>query len=56
MCSMGDKLSTEEADEIIRRTDKNGDGKLVYEEFVALFRGCAKPHEDDEHCEHSVDT
>ena len=54
MCSMGEKLSTEEADEIIRRTDKNGDGKLVYEEFVALFKGCPRPHDEDEHCEHSV--
>ena len=34
MTTLGDKLSEEEVDEIIREAEINGDGYILYEEFV----------------------
>ena len=33
----GDKLSQEEAEELLREADQNGDGKLDYNEFVRMM-------------------
>lgn len=37
MTTMGEKLSEEEVDEIIREVDKDGDEQIDYEEFVNSF-------------------
>ena len=34
---MGEPLSDQEADEIFRAADLNGDGKLDYDEFVSMI-------------------
>ena len=40
MTSIGDILSFEEAEEMIREADIDGDGNVNYEEFVAtIFKG-----------------
>ena len=38
LTQMGEKLSEDDADEIIRRIDKDGDGSLDYHEFCELFK------------------
>lgn len=37
MTTLGEKLSDEEVDEMIREADVDGDGQINYEEFVALM-------------------
>ena len=44
MTSIGDILSFEEAEEMIREADIDGDGNVNYEEFVAtIFKGVSLP-------------
>jgi calmodulin len=37
MTTLGEKLTEEEAEEMIREADINGDGKIVYDEFVKIM-------------------
>ncbi|EEC16524.1 calmodulin, putative [Ixodes scapularis] len=37
MTTLGEKLTDEEVDEMIREADVDGDGQINYEEFVALM-------------------
>jgi len=37
MTNLGEKLSDEEVDEMIREVDIDGDGQISYEEFVKRF-------------------
>lgn len=37
MTELGEKLTAEEVDEMIREVDENGDGVISYDEFVTLF-------------------
>ena len=37
MQKLGRKLNEEELDDIMREHDANGDGKLVFDEFVQVF-------------------
>ena len=41
-------MSHEDADEIIRKADYHGDGKLRYEEFVAMMMGIYATEDVDE--------
>ncbi|XP_075537461.1 neo-calmodulin-like isoform X2 [Dermacentor variabilis] len=36
MTTMGEKLSHEEVDEMIREADQDGDGRINYDEFVSM--------------------
>lgn len=38
VCNSGEKLSREEAEELISMFDKNADGQLSWEEFVEFFK------------------
>lgn len=38
VCNSGEKLSREEAEELIGMFDKNDDGQLSWEEFVEFFK------------------
>ena len=38
VCNSGEKLSREEAEELIGMFDKNEDGQLSWEEFVEFFK------------------
>jgi calmodulin len=42
MTNLGEKLTDEEVDEIIREVDIDGDGQINYEEFVKMMR-CVCP-------------
>jgi calmodulin len=37
MTSLGEKLSEEEVDEMIREADVDGDGQINYQEFVKMM-------------------
>jgi calmodulin len=37
MTNLGEKLSDEEVDEMIREADVDGDGQVNYEEFVKMM-------------------
>ena len=37
MTNLGEKLTDEEVDEMIREADIDGDGQVNYEEFVAMM-------------------
>ena len=37
MEGLGEDVSAEEIDEIIRRVDRNGDGQLEFDEFVSAM-------------------
>ena len=37
MTNLGDKLTDEEVDEMIREADIDGDGQVNYEEFVTMM-------------------
>ena len=37
MTTLGEKLTDEEADEMIREADTDGNGQIKYEEFVKLM-------------------
>ncbi|KAH7968641.1 hypothetical protein HPB52_010497 [Rhipicephalus sanguineus] len=38
MTTLGEKLTDEEVDAMIREADMDGDGQINYEEFVALIK------------------
>jgi len=46
VCNSGEKLSREEAEELISMFDKNADGQLSWEEFVEFFK-CDKEAPED---------
>ena len=37
MTNLGEKLTDEEVDEMIREADIDGDGQVIYEEFVTMM-------------------
>lgn len=37
MTNLGEKLTNEEVEEMLREADVDGDGKINYEEFVKLM-------------------
>ncbi|XP_016081029.1 calmodulin-A-like [Ornithorhynchus anatinus] len=39
LATLGEKLTDEEVDEMIRGADTDGDGKVNYEEFVRVLKG-----------------
>ena len=39
MTNLGEKLSTDEVDEMIREADVDGDGQVNYKEFVVMMTG-----------------
>ncbi len=39
MAEGGEKLSDAEIDQMLRDADKNGDGKIDYDEFVKMLLG-----------------
>ena len=39
MCNVGEKLSDEEAEEMIKEVDVNADGYIDYNEFVKMLLG-----------------
>ncbi len=43
MTNLGEKLTDEEVDEMIREADVDGDGQVNYEEFVKVRRQPAGP-------------
>jgi hypothetical protein len=44
MTNLGEKLTDEEVDEMIREADIDGDGQINYEEFVKVMMGaCSLP-------------
>ncbi|XP_037090298.1 neo-calmodulin-like isoform X2 [Pollicipes pollicipes] len=43
MTSMGEKMSNDEVDDMIREADKNGNGKINYEEFVRVLMNHGSP-------------
>jgi calmodulin len=38
LCNLGDKLTSEEVDEIFKEADLNHDGKLEYKEFIDFWK------------------
>lgn len=43
MTTLGEKLTEEEVDEMIREADVDGDGQINYEEFVKVSAARARP-------------
>ena len=43
MTNLGEKLTDEEVDEMIREADIDGDGQINYEEFVKMMRAKEAP-------------
>ncbi|RRT55753.1 hypothetical protein B296_00027278 [Ensete ventricosum] len=46
MTNLGEKLTDEEVDEMIREADVDGDGQINYEEFVKVMMAKAEPEYD----------
>ncbi len=46
MTNLGEKLTDEEVDELIREADIDGDGQIDYEEFVKINTVLGEPFED----------
>ena len=40
MAGLGEKLSEEEVEEIVKEADMDGDGQVDYEEFLASYSDC----------------
>lgn len=48
LTALGDRLSAEDVDEMIRDIDQDGDGQVSYEEFLAHMSSEDTDEEDDE--------
>ena len=51
LTNLGDALTEEEVDELIKRADVNKDGKVRYEEFVTKMMVAENKHEKDDEVE-----
>ena len=40
MAGLGEKLSEEDVEEIVKEADVDGDGQVDYEEFLASYSDC----------------
>ena len=54
LTSMGEALTEDEVDELIRQADQNKDGKINYEEFVSKMMSIDTKQETQEDLENSI--
>jgi calcium-binding protein CML len=52
MINLGEKLTDEEVDQMIREADLDGDGQVNYDEFVRMMMLSSEGHGDNTHHAH----